>query len=70
MLNRRELLAGAGAAAAQAQSGAPRPNILHIMSDQQQWATLSGRSPCRTPHLNKLAAGGLSFERSYTPSAP
>src|ERR1700716_134569 len=68
MLNRRRLLTGAGAVAAQAQVAA-RPNILHVMSDQQQWATIAGRSECRTPNLNRLAKAGLLFERSYTPSA-
>lgn len=50
-------------------SSRQRPNILHIMSDQQQWATIAGRSVCHTPNLNKLADQGLLFERSYTPSA-
>jgi arylsulfatase A-like enzyme len=68
MLNRRQLLTGAAAGAAQAQATTP-PNILHIMSDQQQWATIAGRSECRTPNLNRLAKAGLLFERSYTPSA-
>jgi len=48
---------------------APRPNILHIMTDQQQWATIAGRSPCRTPNLDRVAREGILFERSYTPSA-
>jgi len=52
-----------------AQAQASRPNILHIMSDQQQWATIAGRSECRTPNLNRLAKAGMLFERSYTPSA-
>lgn len=39
------------------------------MSDQQQWATVAGRSECRTPNLNRLAEAGMLFERSYTPSA-
>ncbi len=68
-VNRRALLAGALASPALAlpQSGAP--NILHIMSDQQQWGTIAGRSECRTPNLNRLAESGMLFERSYTPSA-
>src|SRR5581483_9771810 len=77
MLSRRELMGGAAATLAAtrvegqnaAPHSAPRPNILHIMSDQQQWATVGGRSECRTPNLNRLASGGLQFERSYTPSA-
>ena len=71
MLRRRDLLSGSAALAAaqvQRRSG-QQPNILHIMSDQQQWATVTGRSECRTPHLNRLASEGINFERSYTPSA-
>jgi arylsulfatase A-like enzyme len=68
MINRREFLAGSAAAAAGAQAQ-QRPNILHIQTDQQQWATIAGRSECRTPNLNRLASQGMLFERSYTPSA-
>jgi choline-sulfatase len=70
-LDRRELLLGVGAAAGitAPAAAATRPNILHIMTDQQQWGTIMGRSECRTPHLDKLAKSGLLFERSYTPSA-
>jgi arylsulfatase A-like enzyme len=67
-ISRRTLLAGA-AVSATAAPAAGRPNILHIMTDQQQWATVAGRSECRTPNLNRLAASGMLFERSYTPSA-
>src|SRR5438477_3992748 len=67
MLNRREFLMTPAAAAAP--QGRKQPNILHLQSDQQQWATVAGRSECRTPNLNRLAQQGLLFERSYTPSA-
>ena len=67
-LDRRKFLAGAAVGMAARASGT-RPNILHIMTDQQQWATIAGRSQCRTPHLDRLAQSGLQFERSYTPSA-
>ena len=46
-----------------------RPNILHIMTDQQQWATIAGRSECHTPNLDRLASQGMAFQRSYTPCA-
>ena len=46
-----------------------RPNVLLIMSDQQRWDTICNRTACHTPHINRLAAEGISFERSYTPSA-
>jgi len=44
---------------------APRPNILLFVSDQQQWRTVCNRSPARSPHINRLAAAGMRFERSY-----
>lgn len=72
MKNRRQFLAGAvsaTAALAQQPRNPSRPNILHIMSDQQQWATIAGRSECRTPNIDRLAKSGMLFERSYTPSA-
>jgi arylsulfatase A-like enzyme len=70
-MNRREFLvtSGSAAAASQLAGDAKRPNILHIMTDQQQWATIADRSGCHTPNLNRLAAQGMLFERSYTPSA-
>jgi choline-sulfatase len=71
-VNRREFIRSAavsGTAIAQAQIQPQLPNILHIMTDQQQWATIAGRSPCHTPNINSLVTGGMRFERSYTPSA-
>jgi arylsulfatase A-like enzyme len=71
-IDRRSLLTGAlaGSALARDASGETRPpNILHIMTDQQQWGTIAGRSECRTPNLNRLSESGMLFERSYTPSA-
>src|SRR5437764_7348461 len=70
-IDRRSFLAGAAASTAAAQSpgAAQRPNTLHIMTDQQQWATIAGRSPCRTPNIDRLARQGMIFERAYTPSA-
>jgi len=45
-------------------------NILLILSDQQRADTLGfvGRTPCRTPHLDRLAAEGTAFDRAITPS--
>lgn len=43
-----------------------RPNILLITSDQQHWDTLGVTNPrIRTPALDRLAAGGMRFERAY-----
>ena len=61
--------AAAGAVRVGAQAPARRPNILHLMVDQMQWGAIAGRTECRTPNLSRLAAGGLLFNRSYTPSA-
>jgi choline-sulfatase len=69
MINRREFLMAPAAVSAAAAQARKQPNILHLQSDQQQWATIAGRSPCRTPNLNRLASAGMLFERPYTPSA-
>jgi arylsulfatase A-like enzyme len=42
-----------------------RPNILLFLSDQQQWRTVCGRSPARSPHVDRLAREGVRFERPY-----
>lgn len=42
-----------------------KPNILLFVSDQQQWQTICGRSPARSPHIDRLATGGMRFERPY-----
>lgn len=68
-MQRREFLAGLTGTTWAATTSQQRPNILHIQSDQQQWATIAGRSECRTPNLNQLAEQGMLFERSYTPCA-
>ncbi|MGH2369855.1 MAG: sulfatase-like hydrolase/transferase, partial [Chloroflexota bacterium] len=46
-------------------SMATRPNIVLFVSDQQQWQSICGRSPARSPHLSRLAQEGLRFERCY-----
>src|SRR5574341_884871 len=46
-----------------------RPNVLLIMTDQQQAAALScaGNVDVRTPNLDALAARGTRFANAYTP---
>ena len=44
-----------------------QPNILLIITDQQQAATVVPDHPCRMPHAQQLAAEGLRFDRAYTP---
>jgi arylsulfatase A-like enzyme len=50
-------------------AAAPRPNILFIYADDQSYKTLGcyGAGPewIRTPHIDRLAARGVRFERSY-----
>ena len=47
-----------------------QPNILLIMSDEHNASVLGcyGNSTVRTPHLDRLAAQGVLFERAYTNS--
>ncbi len=68
MERRTFLQAAAGASAGMAQAGR-RPNILLIMGDNQQAATIAGRSLCRTPNINRLASEGILFDRAYTNAA-
>ena len=47
----------------------PRPpNVLLIFTDQHRLSAVGcyGETPCRTPNLDRLAAGGVRFERAYT----
>lgn len=54
-LTRRGLLAGSlPAALAGSQETPEHPNILHIMTDQQQWATAG---PLRVPHAEPESPG-------------
>jgi arylsulfatase A-like enzyme len=42
------------------------PNLLLLITDQQQAATVEPGGACRTPHLDRLAEGGTRFSRCYT----
>lgn len=44
-----------------------RPNIVFILSDDQAWTDYSflGHPDIKTPHLDRLAADSLVFERGY-----
>ncbi|MBC7236949.1 MAG: sulfatase-like hydrolase/transferase [Chloroflexi bacterium] len=46
----------------------PRPNILFLFTDQHALAAVGcyGETPCRTPHLDRLAAEGVRFQTAYT----
>jgi len=45
-----------------------QPNILLILTDQHRLSAVGayGPTPCRTPHLDRLAAQGARFETAYT----
>jgi arylsulfatase A-like enzyme len=45
-----------------------QPNLLFLITDQQQAATIEASTPCQTPHLNRLAAAGTRFARCYAPN--
>lgn len=55
-------------AAAAEQSSSP-PNVLVIISDDQAWGDYGfmGHPHLRTPHLDRLAAQSLLFQRGYSP---
>ena len=42
------------------------PNILLILTDQQRTDSLGfmGRTPCRTPNMDRIAREGISFDRA------
>ena len=46
-----------------------RPNIVQIVTDQQQADLIGalGKLPVRTPNLDRLCAEGTAFTRAYTP---
>lgn len=66
----RRRFAGLAAGLSQAAPGAAnRPNILLLLTDQQRWDSIAGRTQCRTPNINRLAREGMKFERPYTAAA-
>ena len=57
------------AAHAESPSSASRPNIIVIFTDDQTYrGTGYNNSEVKTPHLDALAAGGITFERGYVAS--
>jgi len=48
----------------------PKPNILHLFTDQQRFDTIAalGNGVIRTPNLDRLCREGVAFTNAYTPS--
>ena len=70
-VSRRDVLRAAGAAAASfavrsarsAEQRRRRPNVLYVFSDEHRWQSMGSTEmpQVRTPHLQRLAAQGVSF---------
>ena len=47
-----------------------KPNILLIITDQQRIETLGfmGKTPCKTPHMDRIAREGISFDKAVCTS--
>jgi len=48
-------------------SGQEKPNVVYIMADDLGWADLGcyGNRKISTPNLDRLASGGIKFNRAY-----
>lgn len=48
-----------------------KPNIVLIISDDQAWTDYSfmGHNTIKTPHIDKLAREGHTFQRAYVPTS-
>lgn len=66
-MNRRNFLHAAGMGAALAGSGADRPNIVLILSDDHSAPHIGcyNNPDIRTPNLDRFAASGMRFDRAY-----
>ncbi len=66
-MNRRNFLHATLSAAAAAQSGPPRPNILLFCTDQQRFDTIRalGNGHIRTPNMDRLVESGVTFLNAY-----
>jgi arylsulfatase A-like enzyme len=67
-MNRRTFLAASiGASLAAAQAPRPKPNVLILLADDLGWHDVGFHgSEIRTPHIDRLAAAGVRFERAYS----
>lgn len=62
---------GRGAAAVGEMVSKRPPNVVLLISDDQHWSDFGfmGSEVVKTPHLDKLAGGGVVLRRSYVPTA-
>lgn len=65
------LLAGCGAGKADNAASSHKPNVVFIVADDLGYGDLScyGASAIATPHMDRLAAGGLRFTDSHSVAA-
>jgi arylsulfatase A-like enzyme len=68
MISRRTFL---GAAASTALARQETPNVILIISDDHGWTDYGfmGHKDVRTPHIDRIAAEGLTFTRGYVPTS-
>ena len=77
MINRREFLVGAGAAAASsaalpaqvhAKGAKKRPNLIYVFADQLRASScgFAGDAYARTPNMDRLAAEGCNFSQAIS----
>ena len=63
----KRVLSAVALAASLAASAAAAPNIVIVIADDMGWADVGFHgSEIRTPELDRLAAGGVRFERFYS----
>jgi len=62
-------ITGGSASMASGNQNKKRPNILFLMSDQQQAWTADPASPCVTPGLDRLCQEGVRLTRAHTVNA-
>lgn len=71
MINRREFLAGMGAAW-QLQAAPEKPNIVFVLADDLGWGDLHCYNPLSavpTPNADRLASQGMRFTDMHSPSS-
>src|SRR4051794_1485917 len=63
--SKQATVTGAGLSTQEVKRG--RPNIIFILTDDHRWDALGamGNKIIRTPHLDRLARGGVLFQNAY-----